>query len=312
MENRFIRLTTQRKTSNSSRFENMLMTARRTPLIGGYGAAAKLQVINSFGASTTRTSFFRRTLFTRSPISSTSKNLKTTVVKNRLDLIERQQFTNTKTVPPATAAFFHRTLKERLSSNAQLHEARTITELNSGSLDPRHSRVKSPRNAEYLQRLSLRNKKAANSRAQKKLQTLKNAHTINLKTFRRTKYKTVLHSQDHRIARSSIFVEIPRLRKNKIARRLPTLVSSSGIGVTTKTKNVRRLFTRHRSRTVRSKLQKLVLVAKKKAKQKNKKIKTFNERSILHYRRADARSSYNYFTKKPIILNRSIQLKRLA
>lgn len=155
MENRFIRLTTERFGKNSSRFENMLMTTRRTPTIGGFGAAAKLHVINSVGTAAARASFFYRAFSTVS--RSRTHRAAPTVMLTRFDAMRRRLPIATNSVPVAEAVSTHRLLKSRAVTRAKAQQLSLGFQAGAGSLDLRLSRAKSPRSAAYVERETSRN-----------------------------------------------------------------------------------------------------------------------------------------------------------
>lgn len=155
MENRFTRLTTERQGKNSRCFENMLMTTRRLPVIGGYGAAATLQVINPVGRSAVRKSFFSRGLTTRSNHNSQPLNSKKLgLVTSRMSEMRRQTVTESQPLAPARGSEVHRLLKQGSVSRLRAQHASSSNDTGAGSIDLRFLRAKSPRNAEYIQRES--------------------------------------------------------------------------------------------------------------------------------------------------------------
>jgi hypothetical protein len=153
MENRFARLTTERHGKNSRCFENMLMTARRLPVIGGYGAAATLQVINPVGMSAVRKPFFSRGFATSTGVRIARGHMqKWALVTSRMVGIRRRTVTESCPVAPLQAVSVHRYLKQNNVSRLRAQQASSSNETGAGSIDFRLLRAKSPRNAAYVQR----------------------------------------------------------------------------------------------------------------------------------------------------------------
>lgn len=152
MEHRYARLTTERSGRNAPRFENMMMTTRRIPNIPGYGAAAALRVINPVGSSTIRTSFFSRSFSTNQ--TAKLKVTQSKLLAYRAELMRRQTTTETQALPHADALVTRNQMKGRAVARARAQELVSAGETGVGAIDLRLVRAKSPRNAEYLQRVT--------------------------------------------------------------------------------------------------------------------------------------------------------------
>jgi ribosomal protein S4 len=154
MENRFARLTTERFENNSPRFENMLMTTRRTPAFGGYGAAANLRIVNPAGSYVLRHSFFKREFTTTSKVQSkSSRKTDNAALFLRLQLLRRHVTTEKCSLPAATVLKTYRFLKGLGVARGKSRELLASDDTGAGSIDIRLDRTKSPRSGEYLQRL---------------------------------------------------------------------------------------------------------------------------------------------------------------
>jgi hypothetical protein len=300
MEDRFIKLTTERRSRNSSRFENMLMTTRRTPAIGGYGAAAALHVINHAGISTARTSFFRRPFSTASNLFKPVRILNLGIVSTKISAQLRQRTTEKKVLSDAVKAFTHRTVKNSFLSKTQILPTY-------GSIDIRNTRLKSPRSTDYLHRKSSINQQ--NRVSHKVLHADKQGGI--LRETRRTFRKNKSQLPNYKRFSSSTSTYLPVLRSYKITRRVAAAlkVAQATAAKNTIKKKLKPLLAKNRKSRL---LKKNFLVKIAQGVKKNKKTKSLTTtRSILHFRQAAMRSPYTYFTPAPILPHRALQLKRL-
>lgn len=150
MENKFKRLTSSKSLQNSSRFENVLMTSRRSPVIPGRGASTNLRlgsVISSHLAP--KSSFFRRHYSTSFPKSSNSK-----LIAGRIFKLQRQNYEQISSLPAYKALSLRYALKSRVYAKSHSKYTESSSDLAQGSTDPRFLRMKSPRNRQFIQRLS--------------------------------------------------------------------------------------------------------------------------------------------------------------
>lgn len=148
MENQYRRLTSERHNVSTPRFENMLMTTRRSPVVAGYGSAASLKVTSPIGSSAIKTSFFTRNFHS----ASARNSLEARMVLSRMAFTRRKTTTDAVSLPNVIAASLRSRLKTRAIARARAQQIDNDTLGGYGSLDIRLLRAKSPRNAEYLQR----------------------------------------------------------------------------------------------------------------------------------------------------------------
>lgn len=151
MENKFKRLLKQGNKNCSSRFENILMTTKRPPVITGYGAAAGMRH-GSFISSvvTPKSSFFRRSYSNHAFLYSTQAAAKT---MQRAVKFNRFAYKHGGSLPDYKALALKYQLSSRLYNKELLHKADNSSEVGSGSIDPRFLRQKSSRSGLFLQRL---------------------------------------------------------------------------------------------------------------------------------------------------------------
>jgi len=152
MENQLARLTSPRTSTNSASFENMLMTTRRTPSIGGYGAAATLRVVNPVGSSSARTSFFARRFSTSHVFTATTRGA-SNIMLGRAAIQERNAASEVAPVSGSGAIVASSAFKARALATAQAQLLPSAEFDAIRAPDIRLSRLKSPRNADYLQRV---------------------------------------------------------------------------------------------------------------------------------------------------------------
>ena len=232
MEQRYNRLTTTRYGKNSTRFENMLMTTRRTPVLGGYGAAAALQVISPVGSSTVRNSFFHRRFSAQARPQVLDTHFQTMkLITARAHLLRRQTTTETQATSQQTSLATRLKIKSTTIAKARAHSMFSGRDGASGSLDLRLIRGKSPRNADYLRRLPLLKSSdlpltvvpyhdaLAVLRPSKK--------TPRLAVFRDSRVTSVRDKRE--VAITALLKQSPELKKNRkkpTVRRLPLLTNS--------------------------------------------------------------------------------------
>jgi hypothetical protein len=308
MENRFTRLTTERHGKNSCYFENMLMTTRRLPVTAGYGAAATLRVVNPVGSFSARKSFFLRTFTTSTALKQPSVNNETAKrVVIRMAILNRKATPEPRPLSLANAATAHRSLKQVNLARIRAHQIVGSNDAGGGSIDIRLLRAKSPRNSEYLQRLSL----ASGCR---QAVTLLNAFGSS------TRIKSRQTLPVFRTQRAST-------RRVVLLRRRPTFLKVQGLTVKRILPKLvlRRLFVDRRvararnSRFEFSPFQKnRAVVGKFQLSQarnnlRGQSVVVRQDRSILQFRTAENRSVFSDRTPSiPVILNQSIKLNFTA
>ena len=197
MENKFKRLSKQGNKNRSSRFENVLMSTKRSPVITGYGAAAGMRH-GSFTSSivTPKSSFFRRSYSNHAPLSSTYATAK---MAQRAVKFNRFAYKHGGSLPEYKALTLKYRLSSRLYNKELLHKADNSSEVSNGSIDPRFLRQKSPRSGFFLQRLKspTYSFSADRSLAKTSSGTLKNS--LIFRTSRRSSLKFGLNSVDNQL-----------------------------------------------------------------------------------------------------------------
>lgn len=160
MENKYKRLLKSGGIHGSKHFENVLITAKRFPILTGYGPAINMRsgsINNSI--ATPRSSFFRRGYST------------STVLCARREAVDlRRIYKISQHVPISLTSlsdYKALTLKQRLVnhvySKAKTYKLGNSSEIDSITLDPRFIRLKSPRSGRFIQRLPLKYKANLNN-----------------------------------------------------------------------------------------------------------------------------------------------------
>jgi ribosomal protein S4 len=326
MENRFARLTTERHGKNSRCFENMLMTTRRLPVTGGYGAAATLQVINPVGASTARKPFFSRTFTTHAGFKSGQVRTENrTLVASRMAVARRQTVTELYPLAQAHAVATHRLLKQSGLGRARAQQTVSASEIGLGSLDIRLLRAKSPRNAEYIQREKLTNKVDLSCAAGVYTNVIATTSTTVFRSPRGFIAKT-FYPVNTIVQEKSYASSLRTSRSIALVRRRPALLKARGQSIKYGLPKAitRRLFTNRFSAKERNLRAELFFIQKNKRRgplalttqmQENQEKQSTiirAERAILHFRKASTRAAYKYQAPTPVVLNRSIKLNATA
>lgn len=127
------------------------MTTRRSPVIVGCGSASRLKSVNLSGSLSPKGSFFTRQY-------STSSFLRTSHVRNlvgdRISVLRRHTVDSSRPLTDAAAVSQRYALKARAFARGRSNYVVGNRETGAGTLDIRFSRLKSPRNRQFLQRLS--------------------------------------------------------------------------------------------------------------------------------------------------------------
>lgn len=311
MQNRFIRLTTTRYTiKNSPRFENMLMTTRRTPAIGGYGASANMQVINPVGTAPTRTSFFSKRFSTYGRKSTNRAALNTKLVSERLRALDR--FLTSEKMPTSSADSTRNqlALKTRFVTKMRTQQ---LTDLYTPSLslvDIRQTRLKSLRNSEYLQRLKEKEIGLANKQAHfhNKTSLIKSNRAVRSTRTATTKSKFISLKGTTKLSNT---------RSAYVQRRVATLRKAQSERLTqliTKRRQIYSLTGRLRNR---EKYKTYLLYKRKRKKSRTTAplsspiTNVYTEPALLHTRQAQNRTSFVYYTAPNILSTRVIQLRKI-
>lgn len=151
MESKFKRLTNAKVRDNSSRFESLLISAKRSPVIAGYGAAVNVRngrAINS--ALSGKASFFRRNYSTSLPLRAPTQFA---TALSRLVKVKRFVSSNEALLPEYKALGLKYQLNPRSNSKSSVNKAESSSEISLGSIDPRFLRLRSPRSGQFMQRL---------------------------------------------------------------------------------------------------------------------------------------------------------------
>jgi len=305
MENQLTRLTSASTTNNSARFENMLMTTRRTPRISGYGAAATLRVVNPVGASSARTSFFARRFSTSATAFTATK-----LAVARAELVERSATAGTKVVSDVGATFTTHLFKSRTLARARTYLVQAPDEDAIRAPDVRLLRLKSPRNSEYILRLPTQPRSTAVLTGESPRPSRVNgscaaaqraARAFTYRTASRNKYIEVTPaprvsiSKRHSSAFSQLRVRVPAYARPATRRIFTGILRAKKRGAYTFIKSFRRNVRAQLRTTMRASVVGYT---------------GSSGRSVLHYRRANKRSPYFYYMPGPTIPGRSIKLRR--
>ena len=147
MEDQYRNATSSKYSPVSSRFENMLITTRRTPLFPGSGAIAAMKTTTPLHSRTTRTPFFSRAYMTNAPTAPVSS-----LYTFRTEVQNRRGLDKDSGLDDAGFASNHRHLKNSLVATHQSgrREVRRSTRL--GRINGQLMRGKSVRSANYLER----------------------------------------------------------------------------------------------------------------------------------------------------------------
>lgn len=303
MEHRFAQLTKGQFPKNSRRFENMLMTTRRTPIVGGYGSAATLRVINPAGASLARTSFFSRQFSTQEPLFHYLP-AKTKLFTERLLTKGRLAETELVALSSMGSSRIHRFLKGKAIQKSRSQQFQTQDTVSLGTLDIRDVRLKSSRNAEYLQRLYSTPTRAFKVFTKKGPSAF--SGTSAFRTGRRNVY--LFKKKSNRFAKTGLFTAALNSRFTITTRRLPTvLMARKTTFLKAPVLACRRLFTRFR-RSRKYNMKRLLITAQTSGAARVSESIT-STRSILRYRNASARVPYVYYTAPTFVRSRAVQLK---
>jgi ribosomal protein S4 len=298
----------------------MLMTTRRTPVLGGYGAAASLRVISPVGsAPAARQSFFQRRFSTQARAQLEEINIPTLrVALPRMQIVRRRITIETEGVSQSAAVMAHSALKTVLVSKYRLHNTLDGREGGVGSIDARQLRAKSPRNAAYIQRLPAANNHDLTSTlipyhdflAVRDPVTVKEGAGV-FRDNRAVRAVSILTERDEvlstPLAQSSV---LQKFRSEVYTRRFATAFRgwhARGAVPNSKDKPARRIYTK-KSRARKLNIINKVGVRPVHAALPVKKVK--GPRSVLNFRRANTRSIKLLYRPRPTILTWAIQLRR--
>lgn len=306
MENKFKRLTNSSNLENSSRFENILMTNRRTPVIAGCGAARSVRSGSGLSSPlASKPSFFRRSYSTGFFRAFSS----VPIITERVLKIQRQMTNSNMPLSDYKALSVKPALKARMYAKSQTKHVGTTSVIGVGSIDPRFVRMKSPRSRQFLRRLDIGKHSKISALRTARLKTLLYPSELEMGGgLYTTGRKFIRPTTGHLFAveTSSIVCS----RKESTSRRAPSFLKNSA------QKNVKRLAFR-RSIFSSSKFTKKYNKFNRKAFLKNSELTLRAEyqpfeqssRSILQFRKASQRLSPFYFTKSPTIPRGAIVLR---
>lgn len=348
MENRYIRLTTERFEDSNPRFENMLMTTRRAPVFGGYGAAASLRVVNPAGSFTPRKSFFNRFFSTTSVVQTpTNTDKAPAVLLSRLQIMRRQLSLLPDGASIAALGSSHRALKERGVAKERRQEITNTYSSGTGSIDLRLVRGKSPRSGEYLQRASFDKKDKPATFPLTRYHTFMKKHIIASGTSvyrsgRKTIFNSIAADQDViamtqtaiapgntarnvrslvSLRRAPLFLVAQRTAKRAVVaaaliKRKGVYAQASHLKKSALRNNTLSHFFKKLSRLpikTNKKLTSMIKQAANDYKHIACKAVVSNNRSILHFRKAEARlMKPHYFTAPLSITSQVPRIKRIV
>lgn len=126
------------------------MTTRRSPVIVGRGSASRLKSVNFSGSLSPKGSFFTRQYSTSFPLKSAHAR---DLVLNRISALRRHSISSSRPLADVTVVSKRYTLKARALARGRSSYVANQSETGAGALDTRFSRLKSPRNREFLQRV---------------------------------------------------------------------------------------------------------------------------------------------------------------
>jgi hypothetical protein len=149
MENKHNRLVSERFGSSSERFENMLITTRRAPLLSGYGAAALQHAVTAIAPAAVRNSFFSKPYSTKAEAHTRPKY---TLLMARAALLRKAAVSSRSEVAPYKEARVSQAMKRLAVARANSRELLGASATQVGTIDPRITRLKSPRSADYILR----------------------------------------------------------------------------------------------------------------------------------------------------------------
>jgi ribosomal protein S4 len=323
MENQFARLTTSRFEKNSSRFENMLTTTRRTPVFGGYGAAANLRIVNPAGSYVLHRSFFKREFTTTSQVpSKTFRKIGNPALLRRMQLLHRHTLTEKLLLSATSALKAHRLLKEAGVVRAKSHEFFSSDDTGVGSIDLRLNRAKSPRSGEYLQR-HLKSKTSFEQFGLVPKLSLSRSKTL-------SPVESSLYRDTRSKMRTSLCASIPTKRSFSkesasitLAERAITAVRRTPFFLQTLQNSAQPIFPVYKYRTVyggekqkfgrrletsRATDQRFLITNEAKVHRSRKEVTTAH--SLLHFRSAALRTQFLYCYQAPVVAQQGPQLHR--
>jgi ribosomal protein S4 len=152
LDKRYDRLTSSEVSWKSPRFENMLLTTRRSPIYPGAAAAAAVSITVPGRLPTVQQNFFKRGFSTHTVDKVTPRN---STVRKLTELLSRKRrFSDTVAgdLTDSAAVQIHRQVKNRIIARARHEEFTAPSGVGVGGLDLRLLRGRSPRSADYYNR----------------------------------------------------------------------------------------------------------------------------------------------------------------
>lgn len=317
MENRFKRLINTGNLENSSRFENILMTNRRAPVFAGYGAAISMRLGGSLSSPLTpKASFFRRNYSTNSFRAFSS----VPVITERVLKIQKQVANSNASLSDYRALSVKSTLKARIYAKSQTSHVETSSDVGVGSIDPRFMRMKSPRNRQFLRRLSagnydktstLRNIRLRTSLYSSAADTFSKLYIEDRKFIRPTVYCPFTSELPSVVLdrKSGAFRRAPSFLRVRAQRSLKRLVSRRTIFSSPKITKKYNMLTRVNTLGLTFLPEFSEMKSRKAISRAEHPSLTPNARSILQFRKASHRLTPLYFTKSPLIRRGAVVLR---
>jgi hypothetical protein len=281
------------------------MTTRRSPVIAGRGAAARLRSVSFSGSLSPKGSFFNRSYSTH------ARDL----ISSRISYLGRHIVDSSRPISDAAAVSNRYVLKARAYARTRTNYVMNKQETGAGALDLRFSRLKSPRNRQFLQRLST-NSATSLTFKRKLFKDSLYAHLFSLnsassqafprRTLRKAQSRTVSFLQTN--GTSPVLL---KSRKQVSTRRVNSFLNTRAFVLQKSLVSFveKKLFTKkHRAAFVSKKgLKNLPYIN---SLQKSQEEIVANSRSILNYRKAQNRSVPLFYSKQAVIARKSVLLKR--
>jgi len=288
MEVQFKRLTKGNRGRSSSRFDNMLITTRRQPAINGYGAAAKTHVFSPIGSSTAQISFFKRAY---------STGIRTNLIVSKIIVTTRNTPKSEEDKDIVTLLKGYSHVKERAITKAKMKYVSDYSTENDGTMDPRLNRLKSPRNGEFIERLSTH----TGGNYEKARLVYKN-HIKNVKQLRTHVYRSSKKTNRYI---SKVGQLLTQIRRESITRRVPTFVKNQKL-------NTEKALPIVEQKRLGGKIYREASKHyERRATKTSENVFLKGAKNILHYRKASNRKQNTSFVTAPILPINAFQIKRL-
>jgi hypothetical protein len=287
IEAQFKRLTRGTRGRSSSRFENMLITAKRSPTVNSNGQAAAALSLTGTTSIPKWNSFFKRNY-------GTYTKKYETVTKRVANKIKYAP-TNRKSKTPTTLLKTYKKIKERNVTKAKKRHISDSKSETSGVIDIRTARQKSPRNSEFLARLE---------------NYEKNKHEKELlnRKIRATPPNVNAHTgKSNRLAKIKKFAQntiLTIVREQTFTRRKPTFVKNKKIEIE------KQLPTTEQKRLEAKMIRNVDVAYIRRIKTNTVQKLPWNRQNILQSRSATSRKPVTYETPAVILPAKTFQVTR--